>query len=41
MNLRKYGSRVQVNPFNLQCTFDELFAHLQTYFDRSRPSVLN
>ncbi|HXB08218.1 MAG TPA: STM3941 family protein [Puia sp.] len=41
MNLRNYGSPVQLSDNSLQCSFDELLAHLQTYFDRSRPSVLN
>ena len=41
MNLRKYGSPIQLTDGSLQCSFDELLAHLQSYFDRSRPSVLN
>jgi len=41
MNLRNYGSPIQLGHNTLQCSFDELLAHLQSYFDRSRPSVLN
>lgn len=41
VNLHKYGSPLQLNSTTLQCSFDELLAHLQNYFDSSRPSVLN
>lgn len=41
MNLRKYGSPVQLTGNSLQCTVDELLHHLQTHFDRARPSILN
>jgi hypothetical protein len=41
VNLRNYGSPIQLSPSSLQCSFDELLKHLQTHFDRSRPSVLN
>jgi hypothetical protein len=41
LNLRKYGSPIRINENSLQCSFDELLHHFQTYFDRSRPSVLN
>lgn len=41
MNWRNYGSPVQLTDNSLQCSFDELLHHLQTYFDRSRPAILN
>jgi hypothetical protein len=41
VNLRNYGSPIQLSPNSLQCSFDELLKHLQTHFDRSRPSILN
>ena len=41
LNLRKYGSPVQLSDNSLQCTFDELLHHIQTHFDRSRRYVLN
>jgi hypothetical protein len=41
VNLRNYGSPIQLNENSLQCSFDELLHYLQTHFDRSRPSVLN
>lgn len=41
VNFRNYGSPIQLSPNSLQCSFDELLKHLQTHFDRSRPSVLN
>ncbi|GGB03921.1 STM3941 family protein [Puia dinghuensis] len=41
LNLRKYGSPVQLSDTSLRCTFDELHYHLQKHFDRSRPYVLN
>jgi len=41
VNFRNYGSPIQLSPNSLQCSFDELLNHLQTHFDRSRPSVLN
>jgi hypothetical protein len=41
LNLRKYGSPIQLSPNSLQCSFDDLLKHLQTHFDRNRPSVLN
>jgi hypothetical protein len=41
VNFRNYGSPIQLSANSLECSFDELLHHLQTYFDRSRPSVLN
>lgn len=41
INLRNYGSPIQLSPNSLRCSFDELLKHLQSHFDRSRPSVLN
>jgi hypothetical protein len=41
INLRNYGSPIQLSPRSLRCSFEELHRHLHTYFDRSRPSVLN
>jgi len=41
LNFRNYGSPIQLSSGSLKCSFDELLHHLQTYFDRSRPSVLN
>ncbi|HEY4112037.1 STM3941 family protein [Puia sp.] len=41
VNFRNYGSPIQLSPNSLECSFDELQHHLQTYFDRSRPAVLN
>jgi len=41
LNFRNYGSPIQLSPSSLQCSFDDLLKHLQTHFDRSRPSVLN
>ena len=41
VNFRNYGSPIQLSPNSLQCSFDELLKHLQSHFDRSRPSVLN
>ena len=41
MNFRNYGSPVQLTDNSLACSIDELLHHLQSHFDRSRPSVLN
>ena len=41
LNLRNYGSPIQLSDNSLQCTFDELLHHLQFHFDRSRAYVLN
>jgi hypothetical protein len=41
MNLRNYGSPIQLTENSLKCTFDELLHHLQTHFNRSRPPILN
>ena len=41
VNFHNYGSPILLSPDSLKCTFDELLHHLQTYFDRSHPTVLN